>query len=105
MVSKVGWGLTGEKNWKQDNRIVQVLNLNNDVSEKLSSIFITDGYTDTFTKQSKNFVTMLEEFKVPTQNLFFDSKVEVRHGYQLNMVSHASEKAVAQSLEFLKLDQ
>lgn len=105
VVSKMGWGLTGEKNWKQDKHLGQLLNLNNYISEKFPPIFITDGNTNTFTKQAKSYVARLEEFKVPTQTLFFDSKVEVGHGYQLNMASHASEKAVAQSLEFLKLDQ
>lgn len=101
LLSKMGWGLTGEKNWKTDKKLGELLNLNNYVSGDFPPIFITDGNTNTFTEQAEKYATELEQKQVPVQTLFFDSKEKVGHGYQLKMDTPASKQAVKESLEFL----
>ncbi|MHC5372261.1 alpha/beta hydrolase [Enterococcus sp. LJL120] len=101
IMAKLGWGLTGEKNWKNDRELGESLNLNNFMSYDFPPMFITDGNTQTFTEQAKNYIHQLEEQNIPVQELFFDSQEKVGHGYQLNMASEASKKAIFQSLDFL----
>lgn len=102
LLSKIGWGLTGTKNWQQDKKLGQILNLNNHISENFPPVFVTDGNTKTFTKQASEYVCNLKKINVPVQTLFFDLNEKVGHGYQLKMDSHSSEKAVKESVKFLK---
>lgn len=101
LLTKMGWGLTGEKNWKTDKKLGELLNLNNYVSGDFPPIFITDGNTNTFTEQAENYDNELRQKQVSVQTLFFDSKEKVGHGYQLKMDTSASKQAVKESLEFL----
>lgn len=102
LVSKMGWGLTGEKRWKTDRKLGELLNLNNYVSGDFPPIFITDGNINTFTEQAENYANELDKKHVPVQTLFFDSKEKVGHGYQLRMDTPESKHAVKESLEFLR---
>jgi acetyl esterase len=102
-LSKMGWGLTGIKEWQNDRDLGKILNLNEYVKKYFPPIFITDGNTNTFTKQANDYASKLKTLDVPVQTLFFDSKEKVGHGYQLQMNSHASEKATKESIEFLTI--
>lgn len=102
IVSKLGWGLTGEKRWKEDKYLGEVLNLNNYISKDFPPVFITDGNTNTFTAQAKNYANKLKQINVPVKILFFGSEENVGHGYQLDMKSEFSKKAIIESLNFLK---
>lgn len=102
LLSKIGWGLTGERSWESDSVLGAILNQNNYINKDFPSIFITDGNTNTFTEQATNYSNRLEETGVFVQTLFFNSREEVGHGYQLNMHTSASKKAVKESLNFLE---
>lgn len=102
LLSKVGWGLTGKRNWKNDKFLGEILNLNNYVGEDFPAIFVTDGNTNTFTKQAKKYVKRLNQNRISVQALFFDDKEKVGHGYQLKMDTLESEQAIEQSLKFLR---
>lgn len=101
-LNKIGWGLTGEKDWKTNNKIGKLLNLNNYITKDFPPIFITDGNTHTFTEQAYVFVKKLEERNVSNQTLFFEITEKVGHGYQLNMETRFSNIAVEESLIFLE---
>lgn len=101
LISKMGWGLTGQKNWKKDKFLEEVLNLNNYVNESFPPLFITDGNTKTFTEQANKYVKLLESKSIYNETLFFNSGRNVGHGYQLNMKSSASKESIKHSLEFL----
>ena len=101
-LSKIGWGITGEKNWRSNDRLNELLNLNNYINEKFPPVFITDGNTKTFTKQAYNYYENLKNNNVSTQTLFFNNNDKVGHGYQLNMSTSSSKKAVEESLLFLR---
>jgi len=102
LLSKMGWGLTGEKNWKEDHRLGQLLDLRKLISKDFPPIFITDGNTKTFTKQAKQYVGELKKEEVPVVSLFFDGQQTVGHGYQLNMETKASSQAVEKTIWFLE---
>lgn len=102
ILSKIGWGLTGEKNWKNDRDLGEKLNLNNYVNSNFPPIFITDGNNKTFTDQAEYYTNILLQKQVPAKTLFFDSKNKVGHGYQLKMDTIASKQAVKETLNFLK---
>ncbi len=102
LLSKMGWGLTGEKNWKEDHSLGQLLDLRKLISKDFPPIFITDGNTKTFTKQAKQYVGELKKEEVPVASLFFDGQETVGHGYQLNMETKASSQAVEKTIWFLE---
>ncbi|EPE2274759.1 alpha/beta hydrolase [Enterococcus faecalis] len=102
LLSKIGWGLTGEKKWKTNRDLGEKLNLNNYVNSGFPPIFITDGNTKTFTAQAEDYANILIKKHVPVKTLFFDSKNKVGHGYQLKMNTEASKQAVKESLKFLQ---
>lgn len=101
-LSKLGWGITGEKDWRSDNRLKQLLNLNNYIKKEFPPVFITDGNMKTFTKQAYDFNERLKKNNIPTQTLFFSEGNKVGHGYQLNMGTAASREAVKDTLLFLE---
>lgn len=101
-LTKIGWGLTGEKNWKLNNKIGKLLNLNNYITKDFPPVFITDGNTHTFNEQAYVFVRELEERNVSNKTLFFEINEKVGHGYQLNMETKFSKIAVEESLIFLE---
>ncbi|WP_285017233.1 alpha/beta hydrolase [Lactococcus garvieae] len=101
-LSKIGWGITGEKNWRSNDELKELMNLNNYINEKFPPVFITDGNTKTFTKQAYSYYENLKKNNVPTQTLFFNNNDKVGHGYQLNMSTPSSKKAVEKSLLFLR---
>ncbi|KAJ61001.1 alpha/beta hydrolase [Enterococcus faecalis] len=101
LLTKIGWGITGERHWRKDNNLGESLNLNNYISNDFPPIFITDGNTKTFTGQAVNYTERLYQKQIPVQTLFFDSEEKVGHGYQLQMDTPASKQAINKSLEFL----
>lgn len=101
-LTKIGWGLTGEKDWKTNNKIGKLLNLNNYITKNFPPVFITDGNTHTFTEQAYIFKKKIEERGIPNQTLFFDINEKVGHGYQLNMKTKFSKISVEESLTFLE---
>ncbi|MEI5992319.1 hypothetical protein A5881_003875 [Enterococcus termitis] len=102
LLSKMGWGLTGKKNWKNDSDLGALLNLNVHINKNFPPVFITDGNTNTFTDQAKRYSDELSKIGVPIQTLFFSSKEKIGHGYQLNMCTNASKEAINKSLDFLE---
>lgn len=101
LLGKLGWGLTGKKDWRTNQELAQLLNLSHYVSSDFPPIFITDGNTKTFTKQATSYAKEVKKQGITVETLFFDSKKTVGHGYQLNMKTTASQQAVQQSLAFL----
>lgn len=102
LMTKTGWGITGEKNWRADASLGRKLNLNNFISEDFPPIFITDGNYQTFTTQAKEYADNLKKTGNNVETLFFDSNEQIGHGYQLKMDTVASEQAIKASSLFLE---
>lgn len=102
LLNKMGWGMTGNKDWKNDKDLGRILNLNKYISKSFPPLFITDGNTHTFTEQANNYIEQLKIKSIDVKTLFFDSNQKVEHGYQLNMGSTYSKESIKYSLEFLR---
>lgn len=102
LVDKMGWALTGVKEWRTDEALGELLALNRHVPANMPPVFITDGNYKTFTPQAKAFAAQLAQEGVPVTRLFFATDQKVGHGYQLQMDTTAGEAAVAQTLTFLE---
>lgn len=101
LISKFGWGLTGEADWQQDPTLANLLNLNRHITNDLPPLFITDGNTKTFTSQAQHYANQAQEKQVTVETLFFSDQQQVGHGYQLHMDTAAAKTALQDSLDFL----
>lgn len=102
LLSKLGWGLTGVKNWQQDQALGELLDLTRYVHKDFPPVFLTDGNTRTFTKQAQDYARRLKAAEVPVETLFFDSETVVGHGYQLQMDTPPAKSALQKTLAFLE---
>lgn len=101
-LSKIGWGLTGRKNWQEDQEMAKLLNLTYYIADDFPPFFITDGNTRTFLTQAQAYAHQLTQHAIPNQTLFFSNSKKVKHGYQLQMDTEESRQAVEASLTFLE---
>lgn len=100
-VNEIGWGITGDKYWRESDEIGDVLNLTQYISENFPPVFITDGNINTFTEQALMYSSELRKKNVKVETLFFDESIKVGHGYQLKMNTDVSKQSVQKSLNFL----
>ncbi|WP_430611748.1 alpha/beta hydrolase [Enterococcus sp. DIV0876] len=101
-VNTVAWSLLGTKNWKEDDRLVQV-SLTNSVSKDFPPTYITDGNAYSFQDQGIAFENKLKSLNVRVESLFFkgDAK-EITHEYQFDYSLPESKKCYEQSVAFIK---
>jgi len=100
-IFEIGWSLTGNRFWKSDTTLSEKYDLTQYISPNFPPFFISDGNYKTFTKQAKNYSSLLIKNHVETTTLFFDKKDRVGHGYQMNMKTKESQQAIKAVLQFL----
>lgn len=85
-LSRIGWALLGEKDWKTGD-MIKTTTIKDYITEELPPIFISDGNIGSFESQGKELAKELQDRGIKVQTLFFEKEQygEVGHEYQFSI--------------------
>lgn len=102
LYAKCGWAYFDKKNFEQSEEVKQ-LALTQNVNNWTQKVFLTDGNTNTFTKQMNQAETALKEQGIPVTKVSYDKKTaELNHEYQFDFSIEQSQKTYEQLVAFMK---
>ncbi|GHU39593.1 alpha/beta hydrolase [Spirochaetia bacterium] len=96
-------GLAYFKNIDPENKNIALACITDKVTENFPRAFVTDGNSNSFEFQAKEFVKKLQSLNVPVASVFYNKdEVQLGHVYQFFMDNPYALKTYQKVLEFLK---
>lgn len=89
LYDRAGWAYFNDRHW-QSSSIAKQASVVGNISSNFPATFVTDGNTDSFEDQARDFVDELKKYDIPVSSRFYDSK-DVILGHQFQFASGLAE--------------
>lgn len=104
-IKSVGWAYTGDANWL-DSYVVEEADILSVVTGEFPRSFITDGNTNSFEEQGREFAELIATQGTEVTTAFYPvEEAELEHEYQFDMTLPQSQATFEKLLAFLSEEE